>query len=55
MAKNNSNNNRKKGNSGPNGKSGQKGSNEKSFFRVDDNRAMKAKKNKAFVKFNKVC
>lgn len=28
---------------------------EKLFFRVDDSRAMKAKKNKAFVKFNKVC
>jgi len=28
---------------------------EKSAFRVEEGRAMKAKKNKAFVKFNKVC
>lgn len=53
MAKNSGN--KKKG-SGGQGKSGAKGGgfSEKSFFRVEDGRAMKAKKNKAFVKFNKV-
>lgn len=35
--------------------SGGGGGGDKAFFRVDDGRAMKAKKNKAFVKFNKVC
>ena len=53
MAKSNSNKNSQK-NLKKNHKSGG-GGGEKSFFRVNDGRAMKAKKNKAFIKFNKVC
>ena len=37
-----------------NSKKDQNSKNDKSCFRVDKNRALKAKKNKDFVKFNKV-